>query len=128
MVDNRNAVWVGGFDGGGVSKYEEAKSVEDSQTSGHPLLFGIRGTYPNPFNLSATIDYALSEAGDVSLSVSSITGQKIRTLLSGPLAAGAHSAVWDGKDDSGKTVSSGIYIAHLRSGKLTASRRMALVK
>ncbi|MHB9030894.1 MAG: FlgD immunoglobulin-like domain containing protein [Candidatus Latescibacterota bacterium] len=93
-----------------------------------PNAFTLHQNMPNPFNPSTTISFTLPKPGLANLSVFSITGQKIRTLLSRPMSAGAHSVVWDGRDENGKAVSSGIYIARLRAGKHTANRRMALVR
>mgnify|MGYP000845686628 FL=1 len=62
------------------------------------------------------------------LAVYSITSQRIRTLATDPMNAGTHTAVWDGRDDSGRAVSSGVYISRLTSGKHTATSRMMKVK
>jgi len=52
----------------------------------------------------------------------------VRTLVQGHLAAGAHSVLWDGRDNTGNQASSGVYIALLRAGKLATARRMALIR
>jgi flagellar hook assembly protein FlgD len=57
-----------------------------------------------------------------------ITGRTVRTLLSGRLNAGPHSILWDGRDDSGKAVASGVYLSRLIAGKTTAVGRMLLLK
>ena len=83
---------------------------------------------PNPFNPSTTISFTLPSSGQTSLTVYDITGRKVRELLSGSLPAGAHTAVWDGKDARGIAVSSGVYIARLSAGKFTATGKMLLVR
>jgi flagellar hook assembly protein FlgD len=64
----------------------------------------------------------------VKLFVYSITGQKVRELTDGKLTAGKHTAVWDGKDDSGNAVSSGVYMARLESGGKSAVAKMVMMK
>jgi hypothetical protein len=93
-----------------------------------PSALEIRGNYPNPFNPSTSIEFALGHAGPVRLEIYSMANQKIRTLLDSPLAAGAHTALWDGRDDRGMAVSSGTYIARLRLGAAEVSRKMMMVK
>jgi Tol biopolymer transport system component len=96
--------------------------------SGKPAGFDLKSNYPNPFNPSTTISFTLPASGPVSLSISDITGRKVRDLVSGPLSAGSHSVVWDGRDASGKAVSSGVYISRLTRGGNAVSRRMVLMK
>ena len=62
------------------------------------------------------------------LAVYNITGQKVRTLASSPMRAGIHKLVWDGCDDRGATVSSGVYISRLKMGKQVTSQQMTLIK
>jgi len=85
-------------------------------------------TYPNPFNLSTVIEFTLPSSQIATLSVYSVTGQKIRTLLSEMSPQGKHTIYWNGLDDSGRPVSSGVYIDGLKLGNRMISRRMILVK
>lgn len=84
--------------------------------------------YPNPFNPSTTITFSLPETGRAELAVYSLTGQKIRTLLSGQMRAGTRAVGWDGCDNSGLPVSSGVYYSRLKMGERVATGRMTLVK
>jgi Tol biopolymer transport system component len=93
-----------------------------------PVGFALTGNYPNPFNPSTTISFSLPASGDVILSVYDITGRKVRELVNGPLGAGSHSVAWDGRDERGKAVSSGVYISRLTRGGNAVSRRMVLMK
>ena len=93
-----------------------------------PVSFGPPVNYPNPFNLSTTIWFSLRESGFTDLVIYDMIGRKVRELISGPLDAGVHSAVWDGSDDHGNQVSSGIYISRLRTKDNMKSGRMMLVK
>jgi hypothetical protein len=83
---------------------------------------------PNPFNPSTTISFTLPVPGRASLAVYDITGRKVRELLDGPLPAGAHAVAWDGKDDAGQPVSSGVYLSRLSAGNRTATGKMLLMK
>jgi hypothetical protein len=93
-----------------------------------PAALEIRGNYPNPFNPSTTIEFAVPLAARARLDVYDIASRKVRTLLDRSLSAGTHAALWDGCDDQGRPVSSGTYFARLRSGERVVSRKMMLVK
>ncbi len=83
---------------------------------------------PNPFNPSTTIRFTLADGGDTELQVFDVRGNNIRRLVAGSLAAGDHSVNWDGTDDNGQRVSSGIYFYRLRSGSFEGLQRMVLLK
>ncbi|HNX37411.1 MAG TPA: T9SS type A sorting domain-containing protein, partial [Candidatus Cloacimonadota bacterium] len=89
----------------------------------------ISGNYPNPFNPSTTIAFALPAGGEVSLSVFNLKGQLVRTILNeAELEAGKHTAIWDGTDSTGRIVSSGVYFCALKTAGKTVSRKMLLTK
>lgn len=83
---------------------------------------------PNPFNPRTTIQFALPTESHVELVLYDTSGRKIRTLLDERLAAGVVSVTWDGTDDVGHAVSSGVYVYQLRTASFTASRKMVLVR
>ena len=105
---------------------EDGKQLDVADAS--PLGFALTGNYPNPFNPTTTISFTLPSTGTANLAVYSITGQKIRDLVNGPMSAGAHSIVWDGRDASGQPVSSGVYLTRLSQGSHTTAGRMLLAK
>jgi hypothetical protein len=84
--------------------------------------------YPNPFNASTTIQFTLPADSRTRLTIYSITGQKVRDLLDENRGTGTHAVVWNGKDDRGLVVSSGIYFARLRAGETVLTRRMMFMK
>ncbi|MSS73107.1 MAG: choice-of-anchor D domain-containing protein [Candidatus Latescibacteria bacterium] len=88
----------------------------------------LNAAYPNPFNPATTLRYSLSEAGEVRLTVYNLSGQVVRHLVSGWQAAGPYAVVWDGKDDMGRGVASGVYIGRLETGAFAQAQRMVLVK
>ncbi|MHB9027763.1 MAG: ligand-binding sensor domain-containing protein [Candidatus Latescibacterota bacterium] len=129
--DPEGTVWIG--TGNGVTRLIPGE-VSVKSDSSIPKPFAIQGNYPNPFNPSTTISFTLPEAGEVSLAIYSITGQKVRELLSDDWSYRPYkpytpyNIIWDGCDDSGKPVSSGVYIARLQAGKTVAGRKMLLVR
>ena len=84
--------------------------------------------YPNPFNPSTTIRFSLPVAGRVKVSVFNILGQQIRTLVDAPMEAGFRSVLWDGRNDRGLPVASGVYIVRFQTEKFVKSRKMLLLK
>jgi hypothetical protein len=83
---------------------------------------------PNPFNQMTTIKYQLTKPGKVSIKVYNAAGQLVRILVDEPQAAGRHSSQWNGRDEQGMEVSSGIYLYRLEAGGEAATGRMAIVK
>ncbi len=99
-----------------------------------PAQFALSQNYPNPFNPTTTIKYALSEAGLVHMEIFNVLGQKVRTLIQAKQAPGTYQISWDGTDEQGKRLSSGVYIYVLRvqSSRGTTAflqkRKMILIK
>jgi hypothetical protein len=94
----------------------------------NPLQTSLRGNYPNPFNPSTTIQFSLKETSPVYLEIYNITGQKVRSLVNGSLPAGTHNIEWNGKDNNGRVVGSGVYFYKMGSGKYTNTKKMILMK
>ncbi len=85
--------------------------------------------YPNPFNPSTTISFnVLSENQQTELTIYNLKGQKIKTLLNENLTMGMHSVTWDGKDDNGRNVASGVYFYQVKCGTVSESKKMILMK
>ena len=98
------------------------------EASGAPLAAYLRQNRPNPFNPATALEFAIPEAGAVELRVFDVQGREVRSLVSGQLPAGHHSATWDGTDEGGRPVASGIYIAALTGPGVSESRRMVLTR
>ncbi len=88
----------------------------------------LRPNYPNPFNPGTTIPFTLPSAGTVSLAVYDISGRVVRTLAAGTKAAGEHAASWDGRDEGGSPVASGVYFVRIEAGGESAARKILLLK
>jgi flagellar hook assembly protein FlgD len=84
--------------------------------------------HPNPFNPSTTISFELAAPGRVRMDVFDTLGRRVRTIIDGVHSAGVSSVVWDGADQSGRPVVSGLYFYRLTIGNATLTRRMVLLK
>ena len=93
-----------------------------------PSGFALFQNYPNPFNPVTHIAYDLPGDSRVELSIYNLLGQKIRTLVNRDMSGGHHVAVWDGNDDLGSPVSTGIYFYRIRADDFKESRKMILLK
>jgi hypothetical protein len=93
-----------------------------------PSSVKLNGNYPNPFNPTTTINYSLKENSKVELKIYNIKGQLIKTLVNEFKPAGEHSVIWNGTDDSGKPVSSGIYFYKLKAGDFQKVKKMVFLK
>ncbi len=94
----------------------------------NPQEFVLNQNYPNPFNPTTTISYQLSNGGDVFLAIYNSAGQKVRTLVQGHQGAGSQSLTWDGRDDSGQQLGSGIYLCRLQVDNKVHTQKMMLMK
>lgn len=94
-----------------------------------PTVTALQQNYPNPFNPETTISFDLSEDAVVNLTIYDITGQVVRTLINGEHASvGAYKKAWDGMNDQGFKVGSGVYFYRLKAGKFVAEKKMTLLQ
>jgi subtilisin-like proprotein convertase family protein len=96
-----------------------------------PQSFGLGSNYPNPFNPTTRINFSVAQSQaptHVTLRVFDVLGREVRTLIAEPMQPGVYSAEWDGKDNNGITVPSGVYLYRMVAGDFSASRRMVLSK
>ncbi len=94
----------------------------------HPVAYALGQNYPNPFNPSTTIRYALAEKTGVTLEIYTVLGQRVRTLFSGEQTTGEYEVVWDGTNDGGAHVASGVYFYRLRTGDFNAVRKLVMIR
>ncbi len=125
--DNNDDVYIDeiefrGMSGsGGSSKLVKTNSMI-------PEGFTLSQNYPNPFNLNTTISFSLSTPSEVNLTIYNIMGQKIKTIAQGWYEAGSHAVTWDGKNEAGSVVASGIYFYKLSAGDKVITKKMSLLK
>jgi hypothetical protein len=93
-----------------------------------PQVVVLFDNYPNPFNPSTTMRYALPERAEVKLTIYNVLGQEIRTLVNEVQPAGIHSVRWNGRDNRNNPVSSGIYIYRLQAGEQVQSKKLILLE
>ena len=93
-----------------------------------PASFTLDQNYPNPFNPSTNIGFSLPREGQVNLKIYNIEGKLVTTLVDGPMPAGRHTVVWDGRDNTGRAAASGIYFYRLNTGEFSDTRKMTLIK
>ena len=84
--------------------------------------------YPNPFNSGTAIAFDLPYGETVNLAVYTISGQKVATLVQGSGAAGYHQVFWDGRDEAGAALASGVYLYRLQVGDQLKTRKMLLLR
>jgi len=109
---------------GGSSKEYQA----DKEMPILPDEYSIRQNYPNPFNPVTIIEYALPKASEVKIDIYNILGQHVKTVENSYMAAGIHSVIWDGKNNLGHQVSSGIYLYKITAGEYEESKKMIILK
>ncbi len=107
--------------------YSSYTSVED-EIGSIPNQYVLNQNYPNPFNPVTTITYTLAKSGKVKLDIYNVLGQKVRTLIDGNATAGLHVDQWNGLDNNGKKVASGVYFYKLEAGEFTAIKKMIMIK
>ncbi|MBN1479358.1 T9SS C-terminal target domain-containing protein [candidate division KSB1 bacterium] len=93
-----------------------------------PSSISLQQNYPNPFNPSTTISFTLPSPSEMTLIVFDMHGTRIKTLMHGRQSAGSHAITWDGSDQNGASVASGIYVVRLKAGDFVRTRRMTLVR
>jgi len=103
-------------------------SVVSRPQAGVPPRFALYPNVPNPFNPSTMIQYDLPEAVEIKLEIFDILGRLVRTLINQHQPAGHYSVVWDGRDERGAGVASGMFFYQLSAGKFVQSRRMLLLR
>ena len=93
-----------------------------------PKSFALKQNYPNPFNPSTEIAFTLEQTSNITLTIFNVLGQKVKVLADGSKNAGTHSLNWDGRDQMGAMVSTGLYFYTLTDGNTSITKKMALMK
>lgn len=108
-----------------VETVETAVEMSEAST---PPAFSLAQNAPNPFNSNTVIRFALPQPSQVELAIYNLLGQPVAVLVQGPSAAGTFSVHWDGRDQAGQAVTSGVYLYQLRAGGYTEVRKLLLLR
>ena len=125
-IDENNVKWFATYKG--IMSYDDMVETSVTQKNRVPYTLSIPGNYPNPFNPSTTIKYTVPLSGFTDLIIYNVLGQQVRKLISETIPAGTYTVVWNGNDDNGVPVSSGVYFSRLKSGELISIQKMMLFK
>ncbi len=131
--DLSRPVWQYDYFGSSESKTVYVNAVTGgvivgTEESELPNALSLDQNYPNPFNPSTTIAYDLPLAGGVTIRIFDALGRQVRLLVDRSHTAGSYTVLWDGRDDAGASVSSGIYIYKIEAGQESATRSMILLR
>jgi hypothetical protein len=107
-------------------EYEVPTAVEQEIRA--PGEAGLRLSFPNPFNGQTTLSFSLAAPGPASLAIYNLAGQVVRVLVEEMLPAGEHRVVWDGRNEAGQEVGSGVYMYRLQAGAFSQFKGMAMVR
>ncbi|MCI0515840.1 PQQ-binding-like beta-propeller repeat protein [candidate division KSB1 bacterium] len=124
----RNFLYFGTRSGKFYAFGKVGVSVVAPELTAKPVKPELFPNYPNPFNLRTTIRYQLLISDRVAIQIFNPAGQLVRTLINTPQLAGTHTINWDGCDDRGKVVASGVYHFRIQAGQYELTRRMVLLK
>jgi hypothetical protein len=130
-----DTIWVRGRDAAGnwgnatsLVVIVNSELTTDVIDGSMPIRYALHAAAPNPFNPKTAIRFDLPHAGLVRLAIYDISGRHVRTLVDGSMEAGSRVVDWNGKDDGGHTVGSGIYLYRLDAAAFSQTRKMVLLK
>jgi len=98
------------------------------EEDGVPAIFRLHAAAPNPFNPKTTLSFDLPAARRCRLAIYALAGRRLRVLLDGTLPAGTQHIDWDGRDEAGCTMGSGVYFARIQAGPESATQKLILMK
>ncbi|MBT5329633.1 MAG: T9SS type A sorting domain-containing protein [Gemmatimonadetes bacterium] len=118
------ALQMASFNGGRI----QAVAIDKSSMANAPLDFSLAPNFPNPFNPETTLRYALPQSGEVKLVIYDMLGQEVRTLVHEMQAPGVYTVLWNGHNEHGFAVASGLYFYRIEAGNFVQTRKMTLVR
>ena len=127
-LDQHNSKLHASVDYGGVYTYNIVTGIDDNKLP-VTAVHSLSQNYPNPFNHETTIKFTTADSDkNTEITIFSLNGQKIKTLVDEKLKAGTHQIVWDGTNNLGNSVSSGIYFYKMKNNNLNETKRMILLR
>jgi len=122
-VDKNGELFIASFDGNIYRLFATATAVDT------PAIAGALKIGPNPFGTSTHVAVSLTAPARVDLSVYDVAGRRVATLMNAQSAAGSHEVNWNGRDESGRTLASGVYFVRLNlNGQTVETRRITMIK
>jgi hypothetical protein len=113
----------------GMVYVQEGSAVENGTDEMKVIPgYSLSQNYPNPFNPETDISFSLPEKTEASLVIYNMLGEKIKTLMTGYMRTGTHTIHWNGRDEAGNSVASGIYFYRLKTGGFVETKKMVLMK
>jgi hypothetical protein len=106
----------------------ELLNGDDHELPVVPVVTALMQNYPNPFNPVTTISFDMAKAGRVAINVYGVSGHLIRTLVDNNMDPGRYNIDWDGRDNNGSRVSSGVYFYRMRTADYNSTRKMILLR
>jgi hypothetical protein len=110
----------------GIERFSKFSEAQDNQAT--IMNYDLEQNYPNPFNGHTTFKYVLPKESTVSFVIYDILGRRIKFLLNQKIASGTYNISWDGKNENGKEVVSGIYFANFVSDNFISTKKMIMLK
>jgi hypothetical protein len=114
--------------GQGFVNETESQSLSLTNVRLLPLEYALDQNYPNPFNPTTTIKYQITQDSKVTLTIYNVQGQVVRTLVNDNVAAGFQSVTWNGTNDMGQTVATGMYMYRIQAGSFVSVKKMLMLK
>lgn len=125
-VSNRNIVAV--IEYAYVLSHQTSTDIGDAESGDLPNKFELSQNYPNPFNPTTQIEYSLPQRRHVKITIYNMLGKLVTTLTDKEIEAGFHSVSWDGNNNDGQAVGSGVYLYKIEAGEFVSSKKMMLLK
>jgi len=110
------------------SLIDDPTSISRQEAGDVPNGYALFNNYPNPFNPETSINFTVPKISRVTLAIYDILGRKIRTLVSAIKAAGSYNVTWNGKNNQGQPLASGLYFYNLQAGEFSSTKKMMLLK
>ena len=117
---------INSLEGEGLAKKSPSQQMSAEESAIE--TFSLEQNYPNPFNPMTEIRFSLPEEQIVKLIVTNMAGQTVRKLMNQRMLPGSHSVIWDGNDDSGSPVTSGIYLYKIQTASFSGTKKMSLIR
>ncbi len=113
---------------GGVKEVAASGAAAEEGAVGEAFKTALYQSFPNPANPATTISFSLKERSHVTLRIFTVNGELVRTVVDETLEAKLHKVVWDGKDEGGRKVSSGVYFYRLEAGPFADQKKLVVLK